>query len=134
MVTLRLALISSMRSMFLIRPVVASASVYHCNSEIANLRRALAALQQLLERYPTSSILCCDLQEVKSSLKEKQEARSSFFYHRNVARWSQRQDQVNKEFFNQFKRKANAHTSKPLYWPPLDSLSYSQRRAIYLLW
>ena len=79
---------------------IISASVYHCNSEIANLRRALTALQQLLERYPTSSILCCDLQQVKSSLKEKQEARSSFFYHRNVARWSQRQDRVNKEFFN----------------------------------
>ena len=85
---------------------IISASVDHCNSEIANLCRALAALQQLLERHPTSSILCCDLQQVKSSLKEKQEARSSFFYHRNVARWSQRQDQVNKEFFSQFKRKA----------------------------
>ena len=49
---------------------IVSASVYHYNSEIANLRHALAALQQLLERYPTSSILCCDLQQVKSSLKE----------------------------------------------------------------
>ena len=32
-----------------------------------------------------------------------------FFYYRNVARWSQRQDRVNKEIFNQFKRK-----NKPL--------------------
>ena len=83
-----------------------SAFVYHCDSEIANLRRALAALQQLLERYPTSSILCCDLQQVKSNLKEKQEACSSFFYYRNVARWSQRQERINKEFFNWFKWKA----------------------------
>ena len=28
-----------------------------------------------------------------------------FFYYRNSARWSQKQDQVNKEFFNKFKRK-----------------------------
>ena len=50
---------------------IVSASAYHYTSEIANLRRALATLQQLLERYPTSSILCCDLQQVKRSLREK---------------------------------------------------------------
>ena len=61
-------------------------SVKHCNSEIANLRRALAALQQLFERHPTSSMLGCDLQQVKSSLREKQEARLMFFYYHNVAR------------------------------------------------
>ena len=65
---------------------IVSAFVKHCNSEIANLHCALAALQQLLERHPTSSMLCCDLQQVKSSLREKQEARSMFFYYRNVAR------------------------------------------------
>ena len=84
---------------------IVSASVYRYNSEIANLRRALAALQKLLERNPTSSMLLSDLQQVKRSLKEKQQAHSTFFFYRNVARWSQKQDRVNKEFFNQFKRK-----------------------------
>ena len=33
-----------------------------------------------------------------------------FFYYRNVARWSQRQDRVNKDFFNKFKRKTRPHS------------------------
>ena len=40
---------------------IVSASVYRCNSEIANLCCALATLQKLLERYPTSSTLLFDL-------------------------------------------------------------------------
>ena len=99
---------------------IIATSVNRCNSEIANLRRALAAIQQLLERHPTSSMLRCDLQQVKSGLKHKQEECSSFFYYRNVARWSQRQDRVNKDFFNQFKRK-----NKPLSITSLKRLDGS---------
>ena len=39
-----------------------------------------------------------------------------FFYYRNVARWSQRQDRVNKEFFNQFKRKNKPLSITSLKW------------------
>ena len=50
---------------------IIATSVNRCNSEIANLRRALAAVQQLLERHPTSSMLHSDLLQVKSVLKDK---------------------------------------------------------------
>ena len=83
---------------------IVSTSVYRCNSKIANLLRALATLQKQLERYPTSSMLMFFLQQVKTSLKEPQQARSMFLYYHNVACWSQQQDWVNKEFFNEFKR------------------------------
>ena len=51
---------------------VVSESIYRCNLEIANLRRALGVVQQLLERYPTSSMLCCHLLQVNNNLREKQ--------------------------------------------------------------
>ena len=64
---------------FLFTKIIAT-SVYHSNSEIANLRHALAVAQQLLDRYPTSSMLHCDLQQVKIILKGKNEERLMFFY------------------------------------------------------
>ena len=56
----------------------------------------------------------------RAKRKHKQEECSSFFYYRNVARWSQRQDRVNKDFFNQFKRK-----NKPLSITSLKRLDGS---------
>ena len=43
-----------------------------------------------------------------------------FFYYRNATHWLQRQDRVNKEFFNQFKRK-----TRPLYITSLKRLDGS---------
>ena len=77
---------------------IVASSVDRCNAQIANLRRALAATQKLLEKFPTSSMLLSDLREVKSNLKEMQHARALYFYHRNTASWSQKQDRVKKEF------------------------------------
>ena len=93
---------------------IVASSVDRCSAQIANLRRALAATQKLLEKYPTSSMLLSDLQQVKSNLKEKQHARGLYFYQRNTTSWSQKQDRVNKEFFSQFKQKYKTLSIKTL--------------------
>ena len=49
-----------------------------------HLRRALVAMQKLLEKFPTSPMLLSDLQQVKSNLKEKQNVRALYFYQRNT--------------------------------------------------
>ena len=74
----------------------------------------MAATQKLLEKYLTSPILLLDLQQVKSNLKEKQHARGLYFYQRNTASWSQKQDRVNRAFFDQFKQKYKTLSIKSL--------------------
>ena len=54
---------------------IVASSVDRCNAKMVNLRRALAATQKLLEKFPTSPMLLSNLQQVKSNLKEKQHVR-----------------------------------------------------------
>ena len=58
---------------------IVASSVDQCNAQIASLRRALVAMQKLLEKIPTSPMLLSDLQQVKSNLKQKQNVRALYF-------------------------------------------------------
>ena len=59
---------------------IVASSVNLCNAQIVKLRWAMVAMQKLLEKFTTSTMLLSNLQQVKSNSKEKQNVRSLYFY------------------------------------------------------
>ena len=64
-----------------------------------NSRRAVCALQRLLERHPGCIWTSDHLGYAKQKLMELEHKRDKFYFHGFRSRWSQKGDKCTKEFF-----------------------------------
>ena len=64
------------------------------------LHRSIASLQRLLESSPDSDWIGTQLAQAQQELRETEERRYAFLFHRQAAQWTQVGDRVSGEFFS----------------------------------
>ena len=63
------------------------------------LRRSLASLQHMQEQRPTCEWTETQVRQARHEVREIEEARHEFYYHRQASQWTQLGDRVTREFF-----------------------------------